>query len=375
MLFSQIVGQQELKEKIIYLINEGRLPHAINLLGHEGSGHLALAMAIAQYINCKQKTPTDSCGVCASCIKIQKLQHPDVHFSFPTISIAKKPPSTSKDFIVPFREFIAQNPYGTDTEWLDFLGKEKQGNITALECRDIIQKLLLRSFESEYKILIMWYPEYLGKEGNILLKLIEEPTPNTILIFVTTVVDHLLLTIQSRTQLFPLKRLSDAEIQEGLIRKGLDPSKALMYARIAEGNYNEALKLSNDVEDEWLMITRNWLNALFSNNGLQLVQWVMEMADGSKEHQKKFLTYFIQLLEHAFRIKHIGSSHLALLEGELKLVTTLLQKGVDEKEIPQLIPILNDAIYHIERNANSKILFHHISLQVQQVLIPALHEK
>ncbi|MCC7030013.1 MAG: hypothetical protein IT257_06890, partial [Chitinophagaceae bacterium] len=276
MLFSQVLGQKELKEKIIYLIREGRLPHAINLLGTEGSGNLAMALAIAQYINCRQKKEDDSCGVCPACTKMIKLQHPDVHFSFPTISVPKKGPSTSKDFILPFREFVAQLPYGNATDWLDFLGKEKQGNITALECREIIQKLLLRSFESEYKILIMWYPEYMGKEGNILLKLIEEPTPKTILIFVTETAENLLMTIQSRTQLFQLKRLSDLDIQQGLMKRGVDEVKALQYARIAEGNFNEAVKLSQFANDELLDNTRNWLNHMYSNNGLQLVSWVTE---------------------------------------------------------------------------------------------------
>lgn len=368
MLFSQVLGQKELKERIIYLIREGRLPHAINLLGSEGSGNLAMALAIAQYINCRQKKEDDSCGVCAACTKMKKLQHPDVHFSFPTISVPKKGPSTSKDFILPFREFVTQLPYGNVTDWLDFLGKEKQGNITALECREIIQKLLLRSFESEYKILIMWYPEYMGKEGNILLKLIEEPTPKTILIFVTETAENLLMTIQSRTQLFQLKRLSDHDIQQGLMKRGVDEVKALQYARIAEGNFNEAVKLSQFANDELLDNTRNWLNHMYSNNGLQLVSWVTEMTESSKESQKKFFSYFIQLLEHALRMKHTGNEHLSLVETEQKLVQTLLQKGVKETVIEQISQVLNDAIYHIERNANSKILFHHVSLKVQQLL-------
>ncbi len=367
MLFSQVIGQKDLKEKIIHLINEGRLPHAINLLGPEGSGNLAIALALAQYINCRQKTGDDSCGTCASCIKMKKMQHPDVHFSFPTVSTGKGVP-TSKDYITEFRDFVIQTPYATDVEWLHFLGKEKQGNITALECREIIQKLLLRSFESEYKILIMWYPEYLGKEGNILLKLIEEPAEKTIMIFVTASVDNLLLTIQSRTQLFPLKRLTDNEIMEGLMERGISEPKALQCARIAEGNYNEALKLVQHTEDELLTATRNWLNCIYSNNGLLLVNWIMEMADSQKENQKKFFAYFIQLLEHALRLKYTGNARLTLLDSELKLIETLLAKGVDEKVIPHITSTLNDAIYHIERNANSKLLFHNVSLQIQQVL-------
>lgn len=368
MLFSQVIGHSEIKQKLIYLVNQGRLPHAINLLGMEGSGNLPLALAIAQYINCKQKKEHDSCGACASCVKMKKLQHPDVHFSFPTISTGKKIPATSKDFMAPFREFVSQTPYGNDTDWLNFLGDGKQGNITALECREIIQKLLLRSFESEYKILIMWYPEYLGKEGNILLKLIEEPTAKTIMIFVTESADNLLLTIQSRTQLFALKRLSDNEIKEGLMGRGLEESTALQYARIAEGNYREAVKLSEHTDNELLDTARNWLNYIYSNNGLQLVKWTTDLAETNKETQKKFFEYFIQLLEHALRMKHTGNKNLTLLDSELKLVQTLLKKGVDEQIIETITCELNDAIYHLERNANSKILLHHLSLQLQHLL-------
>lgn len=367
MFFSQVIGQQDLKQKIIYLINEGKLPHAINLLGNEGTGNLAMALAMTQYLHCKQKTEIDSCGTCSSCVKMKKMQHPDVHFSFPVVSTLKSIP-TSKQFISEFREFAIQTPYGNDVDWIEFLGQEKQGNITALECREIIQKLQLRSFESEYKILIMWYPEYLGKEGNILLKLIEEPTAKTILIFVTEQLDELLLTIQSRTQLFSLKRLSNLEIKDALIDRGIEEEKALQIARIAEGNYNEALKLSRTQDEAFLDITRNWLNYMYSNNGLQLVNWVVEIAEKNKEVQKKFLNYFIQLIEHTLRWKHNQTQHLTLIEAEQKLIETLIKIGVDENKIPAINTILNDAIYHIERNANTKILFHNVSLHIQQIL-------
>lgn len=369
MLFSQVLGQKELKEKMIRLINEERMPHAINLLGSEGSGNLPLALAIAQYINCKQKTETDSCGKCSSCVKIQKLQHPDLHLSFPVVATGNTSPPTSTEFYSEFRDFVLQNAYASDIDWLHFLGKEKQGNITAAECREIIQKLMMRSYESEYKILIMWYPEYLGKEGNILLKQIEEPTPKTILIFVTQSIDQLLLTIQSRTQLFPLKRLSVEEVQQGLIGKGINNNQALQYARIADGNFNEALKLLQQKEDEHLTSTRNWLNYLFSNNGLQIVNWVYEMAETSKENQKKFLTNFIQLLEHALRLKQNTHINIHLLEEEKKLIETLLKKELNEQKIEFVNKLLNESIYHIERNANTKILFHSVSLQIQQTLV------
>ena len=300
MLFSQVVGQHDLKLKVIRLIQEGRLPHAINLLGNKGSGNLPFALAIAQYINCKNKSETDSCGTCSSCKKIQLLQHPDLHFTFPIVSSGKTPP-VSNSFFKEFREFVLQTPYGSDEDWFYFLNTEKQGNISAAECRDIIRKLQLSSIESDYKILILWYPEYLGKEGNILLKLIEEPTPNTLLLFVTTFNEKILHTIQSRIQIFPLKKLSIEEIKNALINKGADEGSALRYAQLADGNYNEAIKFFKQTDDNTVLMTRNLLNNLFSNNGLQFANWITEITETSKENQKKFLANFIRILEFAIR--------------------------------------------------------------------------
>jgi DNA polymerase-3 subunit delta' len=253
-------------------------------------------------------------------INAQEAEKKNACFSFPTYKIDPNKIPTSNDFIREFREFMAEHPYGNDTDWLKFLGTEKQGNITAAECREIIQKLQLRSFESEYKILIMWYPEYLEKEGNILLKLIEEPTDKTLLFFVTSKMDDILPTIQSRTQLFQLKRLTDHEIKEALVHKGVSEIKAVQYARMAEGDFHHALTLMSDMEDDFFNTLRNWLNCLYANKGIELVEWVMTITTLNKEAQKKFLEYVIQLLEHLIRFKNIGSQNLVLLESEQKMM-------------------------------------------------------
>ncbi len=368
MQFNNVVGQHELIAKIITLVNNHHLPHALMLTGHEGSGGLPLALATAQFILCADKQATDSCGVCSSCTKMGKLQHPDIHFSFPTIKNRDKIP-TSNDFIREFREFVSANPYGNDTDWLKFLESEKQGNITALECREIIQKLQLRSFESEYKILIMWYPEYLEKEGNILLKLIEEPTDKTLLFFVTSNAEEILPTIQSRTQLFSLKRLTDNEIKEALMERGVNEGKAIQYARIAEGDFHKALSLMSETENDFVNILRNWLNCLYANKGIELVEWVNGMADLNKEAQKKFLEYVIQLLEHMIRFKTIGSQNLVLLESEQKIIEVLIAKGMTDFFITEISDLLENSIYEIERNANTKILFHSLSLRIQKIVL------
>ncbi len=368
MQFCEVVGQQSLKKHLIDLINRNHMPHACMLLGKEGSGGLPLALATAQYIMCKNRSEFDSCGDCAACIKNKKLQHPDVHYSFPTFKKDNNKTPVSNDFIVDFREQILKQPYLDDTYWLKALDTEKQGNITANECREIIQKLQLRSFESKYKVLIMWYPEYLGNEGNVLLKLIEEPTTNTILLFVAHNLEKVLLTIQSRTQLFMLERLQETEIQKALIEQQVNPEEALQIARLADGNYFQAQQLLITHDDDLILLLRTWLNCLYANKGIELVNWITEISEKSKDAQKKFLQYYMQLLEEAIRAQHIGIQHLTLLETEQKIIEILLAKGVNYTLVNTIRSMIDESIYQIERNANTKILFHSLSLRIQQLI-------
>src|SRR4030095_3635660 len=240
MQFKEIIGQDDIKKQLVDMVQQNRLSHALLFLGKEGNGSLQLAMALAQYLTCEvtnknpksyqEKIPvstaswykegpsqtseprspsSDSCGTCPSCIKARQLIHPDIHFSYPVVTKKTGSPPISADYISEFREFIKTQSYGNVYDWLQFIGAEnKQGNITAQECNDIIHKLNLKSFEREYKILLMWMPEYLGNEGNKLLKLIEEPPPDTLFILVAENESSILPTILSRCQLIripPLK--------------------------------------------------------------------------------------------------------------------------------------------------------------------------
>lgn len=374
MQFATIVGQESFKHIAVQLVNQHHMPHAVMIHGTEGSGGLAIARAWVQYLMCTDKKETDSCGECPSCVKVSKMQHPDVHYSFPTIRMDKdKSPPTSNDLISQFREFTLEHPYGNDKDWLESLGEEKQGNITAAECRSIIQKLNLRSFENGYKFLIMWYPEYLGSEGNILLKLIEEPTPKTILIFVSSNIDNVLGTILSRTQLFPLKRLTHDDIKNALISKyQLDTSKANQIALLADGNFNEAIKMLTESADDINELLRNWLNFIYTQKGVELSDWCnIEVQKHSKEIQKQLLEYFLQLLEHLVRYQLCGAQAVPLSEQELKIIGTLSSKGLNGHYITRLEKHLSDAIFHLARNANSKILFHSLSLRIQEVALTA----
>ena len=397
MQFQSIIGQKAIKEQLVQMVQHNRLSHALLFLGKEGSGALALAMAFAQYITCEkvngkntaaitspslfgepENSPftihhspqNDSCGECPACTKSNQLVHPDIHFSYPVITkkTGEKPIST--DFIKEWREFITLNPYGNVYDWLQFIGAEnKQGNITASECNDIIRKLNLKSFESEYKILIMWMPEFLGKEGNKLLKLIEEPPPNTLFILVAEDESLVLPTILSRTQLVKIRALTNLEVEAALeLRAGVAMEKAQQIAAVAEGNYREALQLLQHAEDDWQDILREWLNAIVRTGPVAQVKWIEETAKMGREKQKQFLKYFIHLLEQAIRVRVISTNN-----GQPTTTNDLdfalrLNKLCSIGQQEAIINELDKASYHIERNANAKMLFHALSIRLYHII-------
>src|SRR3954469_21956265 len=241
MQFKQIVGQEAIKQRLISTVNENRVSHAQLFLGTEGAGGLALAVAYAQYLSCEDKQPDDSCGVCSSCRKYQKLMHPDLHFSYPFF--AKHKDDTALTFIEQWRDAFINNPYLNLDTWRGYLEAEnKQANINIAECHQIIKKLSFKPFESAYKILILWLPEYLDKEGNTLLKIIEEPQPNTLFLLVAQNQDQILNTILSRTQLVKIPALGYEEVKNYLIKeRNQTENSAAQIAYLSNGNLTEAL--------------------------------------------------------------------------------------------------------------------------------------
>src|SRR5690606_9339379 len=264
---------------LIQLWQQGKWPHALLISAKEGRGGLPLGLAITQYIFCSQKTATDSCGTCASCQKLSRLAHPDVHLTFPSIAPKPKLKASSKYFLSEFGEFVAQRPYGSTFDWLQFINAEnKQGNITAEECREIIDTLNMSAFEGGAKVQLIWRPEYLGKEGNILLKLMEEPPANTYIILVAEEVAELLPTIISRTQQVVLPPLSAAEIAAGLVAQGTEQQKAAQVAQLADGSYAQAQQLLGVAENDLLTPLKQWFNGIFTDNGLLLHECVENLA-------------------------------------------------------------------------------------------------
>ncbi len=399
MQFSQVIGHQELKIQLAQMIQQNRLSHALLFLGKEGTGGLPMALAFAQYITCEknplqaarkkavsvaevslfgeepvpepdEKEFTDACGVCSACTKSAKLIHPDIHYAYPVIPKKSGDKPVSTDYIVEWREFINKTPYGNAFDWLQSINAEnKQGNITSDECNDIIHKMSLKSFESTYKILIIWMPELLGKNGNKLLKLIEEPPPDSLFLLVAENEALILPTIISRTQLVKIPILSLADIAAALEQnEGVAKTKAQQIAAISEGNYHEALQHLQHADDDWEVMLRDWLNSILKSGPVAQVKWIEEAAKLGREKQKQFLKYFTHILQQSIRLsvsgdtdqQHIDPSNVDFALRFNKLCNIAQQEAIAEE--------LDKASYYIERNANAKMLFHALTIRLYHII-------
>lgn len=373
MQFKSIVGQKALISKLIQTTKDGRISHAQLFLGAEGSGNLALAIAYAQYVNCLAPTDTDSCGVCGSCVKYQKYIHPDLHFTYPTIS----PTKLSIDVLADFREALISNPYMNDFDWLCNLDSagNKQGNITAEECRDIIRKLGLKAYEARYKTLIIWMPEYMKNEGNILLKLLEEPPENTLIILVANDSEKVLATILSRTQLVKVPKVLDEDIEQSLVQNyQIEAEKAQAIARLVSGNYNLALSLIDIEHGDYLGMFIEWMRKSFSyNKSLQLGQpdeltaIIEKLSMVGREQVKSFLTYSSQMIRSAFIYKYGHQSLRKNTEAELAFLNQF-SAVFTPSNLSLITTAIDEAIFHVERNASVKIMYLNLSMYIGKQL-------
>ncbi|RYE14402.1 MAG: hypothetical protein EOP51_28220 [Sphingobacteriales bacterium] len=367
MQFKDIVGQHAVKQRLITSVNENRVSHAQLFLGPEGSGSLALAVAYAQYLCCDDKQADDSCGVCPACRKYQKLMHPDLHFSYPFF--AKDKNDTALSFIEQWREALINNPYLSLDNWRGYLEAEnKQANINIAECHQIIKKLSLKPFESQYKVLILWLPEYLDKEGNALLKIIEEPQPNTLFLLVAQNQDQILNTILSRTQLIKIPALAYRDVEEYLIHTENQPKNtAAEVAYLSNGNMAEALSMLLHDTKGYHNLFIQWLRMCYGNKGLEVVAFVEQLAKMGRENQKNFLRYGISfvrecclLLAGADNLVHLPANELDTAQKMIKVMDINASQAISDE--------LEKAHYHVERNANPKILFLDVSLQIITIL-------
>jgi DNA polymerase-3 subunit delta' len=390
MLFSEVIGHAATKQHLAEMVEQNRLSHALIFLAKEGSGGLPLALAFAQYVvSLPPDAPVvedlfggmtalapapayihpDQIAEQPAFQRAHKLLHPDLHFTFPVIPKKSGDKPVSADYIEEWRSFLQTYPYGNVYDWLQSIGAEnKQGNITSDECNQINRQLSLKSFESKYKVLLLWMPEYLGKEGNKLLKLIEEPPPNTLFILVAENEASILPTILSRCQLVRVAALEDEDIEQALItRSKATPEVAKQITAICEGNYREALHLLQHADEDWNSLLREWLNAMLKNGPAAQVKFVEEISKLGREKQKQFLRYFNHLLEQSIRIRVLGEENIKQGETE-KDFAKRLNKIVSVSQQEAIIEELDKASYYIERNANAKMLFHALTIKLYHII-------
>jgi len=368
MQFKEIIGQDRIKEQLIQTVLENRVSHAQLFLSCDGSGALPLAIAYAQYINCLNKTASDSCGECSSCRKYTRYIHPDLHFSYPFF--ASKDVKIAVDVLEEWRTMLLSDPYIDLNIWRSKLNAEnKQANINIAECHDIIKKLSYKAFEGETKVLIMWLPEFLDKEGNALLKIIEEPPKNTLFILVAHNQEQILSTLLSRTQIVKIPKLEDQVIETYLMEKhGLSAQQASDYGFLADGNLIEAKAMVAQAANNNADLFAEWLRMGFKGNVGDMIGFVDQLAGWGRENQKNFLKYGISFLRDCSLLLSGAEALVKLPARALDTAKKLSTHVLDLNMADAIISELEKAHYHIERNANPKILFLDVSLQLVKII-------
>lgn len=364
MQFKDIIGHHAVKAHLIRTVQDNRVSHAQLFLGPEGSGSLALAVAYAQYINCEQKSENDSCGTCSSCRKYQKLIHPDLHFSYPFFASGEKDVATT--YLEEWRKAFLGSPYMGLDYWRHQLeAGNKQANINIAEAHDIIKKLSLKAFEAEYKVLIMWLPEYLNTQGNALLKLVEEPPEKTLFLLVAENQDRILNTIISRTQLVKIPKLPHEDVTQYLVEaKSMTAERANEIAFIADGNVQAALDLLEEDTNPYFDLLINWLRFIVTDSGLNIIRFCEEdFPKLGRENQKNFLLYTVNVFRQILLTQE-GLSQLVLLQGKELDFVQKFSENYHREQLEPAIGLLEKTHYKVERNANPKILFLDLSLQL-----------
>lgn len=371
MRFADIPIQARIKERLIYLVQSGQVPHAHLFWGPPGNASLTLALAFANYLNCHNKLPEDSCGRCSFCVKMSKLVHPDVKFTFPinTTKINSEGEITSNNFLKLWYPFIQQNPYSDLSDWSHYIGAEqKQLIIPKAEANYIGQYLSLQPFEGPYKIILIWLPEHLHPTAaNAMLKILEDPPLQTVFLLISTAPEKILTTLRSRLQQTYVPAFTDEAITNSIVaRHALSPQKLAEIVGLSEGNLNKAYKLIEESQDETLEELKNWMRVCYAQDFTKLMRHVERFQEMQKENQKNFLTYIVYMLRHIMLVQSKSESLLKAHEEELQLAEKLSQL-LDYASIQKLHIWLSEAQYYLDRNVNAKILFLNLSLRIVKI--------
>lgn len=370
MNFSSIPGQKEIIKKLLHSVQDERVSHAQLFTGPEGCGSLALALAFAKYIQCENRTETDSCGTCKSCVKHDKMIHPDVHFVFPVV----KADSISEDLIAGWREFTLKNTFFSVNQWFNSLEMgNAQGGIFAAEASEIIRKLSFKPFEADFKIMIIWLPERMAPvTSNKLLKMIEEPPEKTVILLISDEPDKLLPTILSRCQLIKIPAFRNEEVKDYLLSAcNQTPEKAADFARVANGNILRALSIIRDEEVITANLNhfKNLMRFAWKRDVLSMIGWAEEIAATGREAQKSFISFSLRLLrENLMLTLDQLKNGLVFLTGEESEFSGKFHPFITPENINLLAGEFNLVHSHIECNGNAKIIFLDLALKVTRFI-------
>jgi DNA polymerase III subunit delta' len=370
MLFKQIIGQDDLKQQLKHMVQGQRISHGLLFSGKEGSGHLALALAFTQYIFCTNKNDDDACGLCSSCLKLNKLSHPDFHLVYPIAS--SKDVKVSTDAVFAFREAVIRNPYLTLNDWFDELNAEnKQPIISAEESSEILKKLSYTAYEGGYKIMLIWYPEKMNAvSANKLLKILEEPPEKTLFFLVTTAPDQIITTILSRTQMVKVGNISESILAHEIEQYyKLNAQDALNVARLAEGSWREVQSIMEE-QDEMVALVQHFqalMRLALKFDALKMNQWIEQTAGFGRERQKQFFQYALHLIREALMINH-GASNLVRLRGDELEFIKKFAPFIHEGNYERIIETFESAYFFVERNANAKILLMDVGLKLNEYM-------
>ena len=371
MLFQNIVGHKAIQQRFIAQHGNGRIPHAILLTGEDGAGALAFALALTQFLMCKDKQAEDACGICPSCVKNAKLTHPDVNYYFPIVKENKV--ESSIQVMPAWRENVLANPYITNKQWTETIGKEgKKGIITKKTAEELLSNIVLKPYEGSFRIQLIWHPETMqGEAANSLLKVLEEPPAKTIFILVCPDAEMLLSTIQSRVQITALPKLSVDEIAQMLMEHhNADESSAYAVAGIADGQIDIALSALSD--DNWQFACfLEWARCTFKNNSSGLLDLASSLEKSSKDRQKQFFEYCLYIFRQALLFQYTGELSLTLRGNEKKWLTEKFYPFVNEKNIISLQSLFTDAIADVNRNVSFRLILLDVSYRTFRVLRPA----
>lgn len=373
MFFKDIVGQNEVKERLVTSARKGLIPHAQLFCGPEGVGKFPLALAYAQYLNCENPTDSDSCGKCASCVKYAHLTHPDLHFVFPIVKKAAKKKEVCDDYIADWREFVKQhNYYFNLPQWLDHIDAENsQGLIYAKESEEILRKLSLRIYEAKYKIMIIWLPEKMHEScANKLLKIIEEPTDNTIFLLVSDTPDNIITTIQSRCQRINVHGVAESDIVQALESEyNILPDDAANVAHLSKGSYLKAVETIslNEEHKFFFNLFVQMMRASYARNIKEIKTIGNELAAIGRENQKSFLIYSQRMVREYF-VSNLHQPEITYLAQDEANFGIRFAPFINERNIVGFMDELALAERHIEQNVNAKMVFFDLCLKITMLI-------